>query len=102
MAEYLIQLSGQAESFTINLGDKEVQIICKYNEQCGWIIDIVDIITTAKILSSIPLVSGVDLLEPFTDNGINGSLYVYVDGDFNAEPTFDTLGKTANLYFITG
>lgn len=101
MDDFLIPLSGIPESFTITLGDKEVRLIVKYNELCGWVLDILDAPTDTMILSGINLVTGVDLLEPFTDCGISGSLVIYTDGDLNADPTFDTLGKTSNLYYVT-
>jgi hypothetical protein len=52
-----------------------------------------------RILSSIPLVCGSDLLEPFTYLNIGGGLYAATDGDTFTPPTYDNLGTLGRLYF---
>ena len=48
-----------------------------------------------------PLVPGVDLLAQYRYLGFTGSLVVQTDNDPNADPTYDSLGQTSQLYFVT-
>jgi len=101
LAEYKIPLKNTPEEFIISLDGKDLLITTKWNELSGWVIDIADSATNTRILSSVPLVTGVDLLSPFVDLGFVGALVVYTDGDPMAIPTLDNLGADCNLYFVT-
>lgn len=101
MISYKIPLKNTPEEFVITLDGKDLTITTKWNEVSGWLIDIADTATSSRILSSIPLVTGCDLLSPFPDLGFFGALVVYTDGDGMVVPTLDNLGNASNLYFVT-
>jgi hypothetical protein len=52
------------------------------------------------ILTGLPLVTGVDLLEQYGYLGIGGSLVVQSTNDPSLVPNYDTLGSTGNLFFV--
>ena len=65
-----------------------------------WVLDIADS-ASEPIVTGIPLVTGASLLEQYGYLGIGGALVPQTDHDANAVPTFDNLGDTGNLYFVT-
>lgn len=75
---------------------------CKWNNSpdAGWELDIADQ-AGISIVAGLPLITGIDLLSGLEYLGINGSLWVYTDGDSFAVPTLDNLGVESNLYFTT-
>ncbi len=66
----------------------------------GWFLDVADA-NSIPIASGIPLVTGVNLLAPYTYLGIGGKLFVATDGNASAVPTYSNLGQTSHLYFVT-
>jgi hypothetical protein len=72
---------------------------------CGpaqaWILDIYDAIGTTLLIGGMAMVTGVDLLKPYGYLDIGGALVVQSDQDPDAAPTFENLGKTSHLYFVT-
>ena len=54
-----------------------------------------------RLLSSIPLICGCDLLEPFLYMNMGGGLYASTDGDTFTPPTYENLGTLGRLYFQT-
>lgn len=66
-----------------------------------WVMDLADA-NGALIIAGIPLVTGADLLEQFSylDVGL-GAVVVQTDHDQDAVPTFDNLGVTSHVYYIT-
>lgn len=101
MAEFLIPLTSIPQEFSVSLDGREVTIYQRWNEYSGWVIDISNTATNSSIIAGLPLVTGVDLLEPFPELGFVGSLLVYTDGDAMAIPTLDNLGADSNLYYVT-
>ncbi len=89
------------QRFTITLAGVDYRITQRWNtfSSC-WVIDIADAGDT-PIVSGIPLVTGADLLESFAYLDIGGQLIVQTDHDTDAVPTFDNLGSTGHLYFVT-
>jgi hypothetical protein len=85
----------------ISLGGKEYILTTKWNEEGIWILDISDAVTNLRLLSSLPIVCGSDLLAPFPDLGFNGGLVAYTNGDEFAPPTYTNLGVESDLYFVT-
>jgi len=101
MTPYEIPLSAAPQSFLIALSGTTYALTVKWNGvNAAWTLDIASADGT-PIVSGIPLVTGVDLLEPFQYLGIGGSLLVQSDNDPNEVPTFESLGTTGHLYFVT-
>lgn len=65
-----------------------------------WILDIGDA-DQNLLVSGIPLVTGVDLLAQYAYLGFGGSLIVTTDRGAGEVPTWDGLGVTSHLYFVT-
>lgn len=99
---YEIPLDPSPQQFTIALAGATYTITLSYREidEGGWFIDLADA-NNVPILSGVPLVTGIDLLEQYGYLDIGGSLYVFSDGDALATPTADNIGTTAHLYFAT-
>ncbi|NTA27392.1 phage baseplate plug family protein [Allorhizobium ampelinum] len=98
---YEIPLSGSPETFSIQLDGTTYQISTQYADatEAGWFINIATDDGT-PIISGLPLVTGLDLLEPYVYLGIAGSLYVYTDVDTDAVPTYSNLGSTSHLVYV--
>lgn len=66
-----------------------------------WLLDIADD-QNNSLVAGIPLVPGADLLSPYAYLNIGGQLWVITDADPSEPPTFDNLGVSSHLYFVTG
>jgi hypothetical protein len=66
---------------------------------CGWVVDISDQ-NNNLLVGAVPLITGANLLEQFAYIGIDGGLYVAVDGTVDATPTYDQLGTVGHLYYV--
>lgn len=99
---FLIPLSNAPQTFPIDLGGTEYIITTKFNHSGsgGWMFDLQLSSTGAYLISSVPMVVGVDLLDAVQYLGIPGGLIVFTDADPAAVPTFDNLGTESNLYFV--
>lgn len=96
-----IPLSPQPQKFAIALAGTTYGFTVVWNSvNASWMIDIADAIGNA-ILSGIPMVTGVDLLEQFSYIGFGFRLVCQTDGDPDAVPAFAGLGTTGHLYAIT-
>lgn len=93
---------GGNQTFTIELGDTTYRFALNWRAATdgGWTLDIADSGGTAMV-NGIPLLPGGDLLAPFKHLEIEGGLYVVTDGDPEEPPTFDNLGQTAHIYWVT-
>lgn len=102
MAIFEIPLSNASQTFQITLGGVQYQmtLIWRAAPQGGWVLDIADVQGNG-IVSGIPLITGADLLEQYAYLGIGGELWVQTDGDAAAVPTYDNIGSTSHLYFVT-
>lgn len=101
MDTFLIPFSNTPQDFSISIGDRDYNIIIKYNfalDGC-WLIDIYDDLTGVALICSIPLITGADLLEQYAYVGLKAKLIVYTDGDITAIPTIDNLGIDSNVYY---
>lgn len=103
MAALEIPLTSQAQRFTITLGDSIYRMRITYDaaDEGGWILDIGAQDGTLMV-AGIPLVSGTDLLAQYAYMDFGGSLFVTTDRGAGEVPTFDGLGLTSHLYFVTG
>lgn len=105
---FLIQLSGIAETFTIDLAGTTYTLTIYWNDMMaesddgdtGWTMDIGDA-TGVSLACGLPMITGADLLDGLEYLGINGSLIMYTNGMTYVVPTFDNLGTDCNLYFQT-
>nr|WKF61912.1 hypothetical protein HUO10_006444 [Paraburkholderia busanensis] len=101
MTAYEIPLSAKPQTFSISLGGVSYRMTLRWNiPAAAWMIDIADA-SSNPLVGSIPMVTGIDLLEQYAYLGFNGKLVAQTDHDPNAVPTFDNLGSTGHLYFLT-
>jgi hypothetical protein len=101
MTAYEIPLSAKPQTFSIALGGVTYKMTLRWNvPAAAWMLDIADA-TGNPMVGSIPLVTGVDLLGQYAHLGFIGQLVVQTDHDPDAVPTFDNLGTTGHLYFVT-
>lgn len=94
MTVYELPLRAAPQRRSVSLSGTIYDIVVYWNGQ-GYVLDIVGIVT------ALPLVTGVDLLAPYAYLALGGALYVQTDYDADAVPTFDNLGVTAKLYWVT-
>lgn len=101
MSDYEIPLTPNPQRFSISLAGNQYGINLQWNRfSQAWVIDISD--SNGSLLAAgIPLVTGVDLLQQYAYLEIGGSLFVQTDNDTLTMPTFDNMGITSHLYFIT-
>lgn len=98
---YEIPLQATPQKFNISLGNTDYNIFVFWNNFANcWNFDISDN-NDVLIVGSIPLVTGVNLFLPYTNLGFNGQLIVATDHDLSAAPTFDNLGITSHVYWVT-
>jgi hypothetical protein len=94
-----IPLTNIPQTFSIPINGINYNLTSKWNEKQGWILDIADV-DNNPLIGNIPLTTGRDILEPHTNLGFGGSLYVVNTGSTDV-PGYDNLGTDANLYFVT-
>lgn len=100
MTAYEIPLEPTPHTFAVTLAGVEYRLTVKWNERAScWVLDIATSLGAA-LVTGVPLVTGVDLLEQHRHLGIGGSLYAQTDDDPNAVPTFDNLGSNGHLFFV--
>lgn len=98
--EVKIPLKNIPETFNISLNGVDYTITTKWNEEGVWMFDLSLTATSVRLLSSIPMVTGCDLLAPFTNLNIGGGLVMYTNGDSLVTPTYENLGTESNMYFV--
>jgi hypothetical protein len=96
-----IPVTNEPQYFQIALAGKDYICTCRYNytDEAGWILDFADADSNESIVSNIPLVTGVDLLDGLEYLGFGGKMYVKTDGDNFSVPTLENLGVESFLYF---
>lgn len=97
---YEIPFSSPPETFSITIAGIEYQLTATWCDpaQC-WTLAIADS-SGNPILSSIPIVTGADLLEQYDYLNLGFQLIVQTDSDPNAVPTFTNLGTTGHVYAV--
>jgi len=101
MSSYEIPLTNEPQTLGVQLGSAEYGLTVLWGTATGcWLLHMDDA-DGVRILSSIPLVCGSDLLEPFAYMNLGGTLYAATDGDTFTPPTYDNLGSLGRLYFET-
>lgn len=100
---FMIPLENIPQRFAIELGGMPLIVESRWNgEMPAWELSLFDAATSAPLIASLPLVSGVDLLSQHAHLGLAGQLRVVTDGDQLLPPTLGNLGIEAHLYYITG
>lgn len=98
---YLIPLVNIAQTFQINLAGLDYTLTVKWNDiGQTWIMDIADG-SQNMLAAGLPFVTGADILEGLQYLGIDGSLFIYTNGQEYEVPTLTNLGSGSNLYFQT-
>lgn len=96
---YEIPLTPEAQTFTISLAAVTYQLTLTFCAAADvWLVSFAQEDGT-PVLTSVPLVTGVDLLEPYGYLNFGGQLTCGTDGDASLPPTYDNLGVTARLFF---
>lgn len=99
-AVYEIPFNAQQESFNVTLAGVSYQMRILFNNYGNvWELDIYDS-SSNPLVTSIPLVTGVDLLSPYPYLNFGGRLYAATDNSPYTPPTLDDLGLTGHLYFV--
>lgn len=97
-----IPLSAKSEVFSVTMGGADYTLRVNWCIPMGrWILDILTGDASKEILTGLPLSPGVDLLKQYAHLGILGELVAQVDHDVNAAPSFENLGTTGHLFYIT-
>lgn len=97
-----IPLSPTPQTFPIILSGVQYQLMFKWNNanEAGWLMDIADLNGNA-IVTSLPLVTGENLITQLAYLGIGGAFVIQTDHNADAVPTFTNLGETSHVYYIT-
>lgn len=98
---YEIPFSATPQTFTITLNGIAYKLTVKWNTIAqAWVMDIGNA-SNNPIVQGIPLITGADLLAQYQYLGIGGSIICQTDNDTNAVPTYDNLGKTSHVFYIS-
>jgi len=90
------------QEFTVTLASVTYTMRVRWNGVGGvWILDIFDSTGDVLIIGGLAMVTGTDLLKPYAYLDFGGALVVQSDQQPDALPTFENLGKTSHLYFVT-
>lgn len=94
-----IPLTPANQRFAITLGEQQLNMRIIWRDGAGWIMDLMDG-RGADLVSGIPLVPGVNLLEQYAHLGLVGALIVLVDNNEPELPTKTNLGTGSHLYYV--
>lgn len=98
---YEIPLIASPQTLSVQLAGVPYQLTVRWNAvQGAWVTDLADA-QGDPVLSGVPFVCGADLFEQFGYLGFGGALVAQSDFDPAAPPTFDNLGSTGHVYFVT-
>lgn len=95
---YEVPLTNAPQQMQVTFASVTYQITVTWNHiGQQWQMDIAEADGT-PLVNGIPLVAGLDLLEPYEYLGFGVRLFVQTDNDTLADPTYDNLGTNAHLY----
>ena len=98
---FLIPTTPESQTFKVVLAGVTYTVSLNWSEiALAWVLDLADS-SGSPILSGLTVVAGTDLLSPYQYMNLGGALVAATSGDIAQPPTFDNLGSTGNLYFIT-
>lgn len=102
MDVYEIPLSPTPQVFSIPLSGVVYRLSFQWIESdisSGWVMNIADA-QESPIVSGIPLVTGINLLDQYGYLGFVGGMAVQTDHNPDLVPTFTNLGETSHLYYV--
>ena len=100
MNAYEVPLISGAQTFAITLAGVDLQLTLRWCDPAAcWMLSLAYVSGT-ELVSSIPVVTGTDLLGQHAHLGIGGSLYAQSISDPNAVPTYESLGTDGLLFFV--
>lgn len=92
--------SGIQQIFDIDLSGRTYRFRLTWSAPSTcWMLDILSDDDVA-IVRSIPVITGINLLDPYPDAGIAGSLYAYTAGT-DDPPTLESMGRESILLYVT-
>ncbi|MDE1488577.1 hypothetical protein KKI90_21640 [Xenorhabdus bovienii] len=94
-----IPLQSENQQFDIQLGGINYRMQLQWRDCAGWILDIMQA-NSDPLVTGIPLVFGVDILEQHRYLGFNGSLFFYCDNP-QKETDRGDLSSNNRLYFVS-
>lgn len=99
---YEIPLTPDPQRFTVTLSSVEYVLTVQYRDAggAGWVLDIADK-NGKPLVSGIPIVTGVNLLEQYSHLGFAGRLWVQGAADPDDVPTFEDLGIGSHVFWVT-
>lgn len=98
---YEVPLSATPQRLSVSMGGVQYRLTVRWIDVMAcWVLDIADVNGFA-ILSGIPMITGADLLAQYGYLNFGGQLIAQSDFDVTAVPTFDNLGLTGHLYWVT-
>lgn len=102
---YPVPTSPEPQTFNISLAGVTYQLTLVYrdastNNPLGWVLDVADA-SGNNILNGVPLVTGVNLFQPYPNLGFGGGLLVIPNAGSDTVPGFTDLGVNTQLYFYT-
>lgn len=101
MPVFEIPLLATPQNLSVVLNNALYNLLVQWCDPAScWIVDIADA-NDNLLVQGVPLVTGADLLAQYGYLGFGGKLIVQTDNNTDAIPTFDNLGKTSHLYFVT-
>lgn len=101
MQAYEIPLSPAPQRLSISLGGVQYRLQVRWNRVLGaWVLDIADA-DAVDILTGVPIVTAVGLLDQYEHLGFGGQLIALTDSAADTAPGYTTLGVTGHLYWIT-
>lgn len=101
MTVFEIPLLPQAQKLTVSLAGVIYNLRLYFNPPSNvWLLDIADQ-NNNPLLSGVPLVTSGDLLEQYGYLGIGGKLVCQTDNAQVVPPTYNNLGSSGHLFFIT-
>lgn len=97
MSTFEIPLTPEPQTFDVDLAGRGYTIDLEWHN--GWTLALSR--DGVRLVSSIPLVTGTDLLGQYGYLEIGGALVIASDNEPLAEPTQANIGKQSKLYFVT-
>lgn len=101
MDVFRFPLISENQEFDISVINRELKFFLRWNNVYGyWFFDIYEQKTLAPLILSLPITSGVNLLEGYRYVGLDVEMYLYTQGDEFKEADYDSIGKTSNVFLV--
>jgi hypothetical protein len=101
MTIYEIPLTAEPQNFQITFVDASYNITMRWNPiAVCWVLDIADE-NQVPVLQGLAVVTGIDLFAPYQYLGFGGALVAQSDTNPDLVPTFENIGTTSHIYFVT-